>query len=210
MRHACGCAWPVVSVVAQRGWLRRRSVVRKATLALRVAACNLGGARRASALRLTLHDQEPAPYSTSPADGSVSGLTATPAARALHLAGLSCSWVRTLSQRRLALIQEDEGPHCGAGWSRNPERSALGNFSKALYRDRPVGALMRNDGLLRPGTSGDEALVLRRDAGASGAGRRGVTSADMPAGELRHRYRNRTVPDAGLARLDQALAAPTP
>jgi len=34
--------------------------------------------------------------------------------------------------------------------------------------------------------------------------------ADMPAGETRHLYCNRPVPEAWLARFDQALPAPVP
>ena len=67
----------------------------------------------------------------------MAGLTATPAAQALQRAGLSATWVRTPSQRQLALIQEGEGLHCGLGWFRNAERMALGQFSKAAV-SRPA------------------------------------------------------------------------
>jgi hypothetical protein len=103
----------------------------------------LGWCATAGAQGLTLHYQERAPYSTALSDGTVAGLTATPAAQALQQAGLRFAWVRTPSQRQLALIQEGDGLHCGLGWLRNAERSAKGKFSQALYRDRPFGALAR-------------------------------------------------------------------
>ena len=53
----------------------------------------------------------------------------------------------------------------------------------------------------------EEALVLRQEMGAAGAELRSVAFADMPAGETRHLYCSRAVPDAWLARIDQALAA---
>lgn len=229
----------------------------------------LAAAPRAHAQSLTLHYQERAPYSSTQADGTVAGLTATPAARALHQAGLAYSWARTPSQRQLALIQEGEGLHCGVGWFRNPERSARGKFSKALYRDRPFGALVRSESNLRSGMRGDEAMALSgelllvkegysygpqldaliaqrlpppsktsvetaqmvrmllagraswmivapeesqallQQVGTSVAELRVVVFADTPAGETRHLYCNRAVPDAWLARIDQALVAPS-
>jgi polar amino acid transport system substrate-binding protein len=55
--------------------------------------------------------------------------------------------------------------------------------------------------------SPEESLVLRQEMGAAGADLRSVAFADMPAGETRHLYCNPAVPDAWLARIDQALAA---
>jgi hypothetical protein len=124
----------------------------------------LGLCAGAQAQTLTLHYQERAPYSVSQADGSVAGLVAKPAAQALTHAGLAFVWARTPSQRQLALIQEGAGLHCGLGWFRTPERSALGKFSKPLYRDKPFGALARTDGPLRAGLRGAEALALAGDS----------------------------------------------
>lgn len=53
----------------------------------------------------------------------------------------------------------------------------------------------------------EEAQVLREQAGAAAAGLRTVAFTDIAAGETRHLYCNRAVPDAWLARIDQALAA---
>lgn len=140
MRQSCGPARFIASVV------------------LRGALLSLG--LGAQAQSLTLHYQERAPYSTTQPDGSVAGLVATPAARALTQASLTFVWARTPSQRQLALIQEGEGLHCGVGWFRNAERAALGKFSKPLYRDQPFGALARGDSPLRPGLRGAEAMAL--------------------------------------------------
>jgi len=235
-------------------------------LPVAILAVGLGLGVHAAAQNPTIHYQERVPYSSLQADGTVTGLTATPAAAALQRAGLSANWSRTPGQRQLALIQEGEGLHCGLGWFRNAERGALGKFSKALYRDRPYGALARNDSGLRAGISGEEAIAatnelllvkegysygavldrliaqrkeapvgtsvetgqmarmlmagraswmivgaeeaeaLRQEPGAASA-LRAVVFADMPPGETRHLYCNRAVPEAWLARFDQALAA---
>lgn len=258
---------PGMQLPRMRNWPGVCAVAQASVLALCAAAFLLAAAPLAAAQTVTLHYQERAPYSTTQPDGSVAGLTATPAAQALQQAGLSYVWARTPSQRQLALIQDGDGLHCGLGWFRNPERIALGKFSKALYRDRPFGALARNDSRLRNGLRGEEALslagevllvkegysygpvldrllaqrtppatktsvetaqmvrmllagraswmivapeeslVLRQELGAAGVALRGVVLADMPAGETRHLYCNRAVPDAWLARVDQALAA---
>ena len=221
----------------------------------------------AQAQGLTLHYHERAPYSVTQADGSVTGLVATPAAQALSQAAVAFVWARTPNQRQLALIQEGDGLHCGVGWFRNAERAALGKFSKPLYRDQPFGALARGDSPLRAGLRGAEAMalagnallvkegysygaqfdrliamqtpppaktsaetqqmlrmllagragwmivspeeaqVLRQEAGAAATGLRTVAFTDISAGETRHLYCNRAVPDAWLARIDQALAA---
>jgi len=108
---------------------------------------------------LSLHYQERPPYSQTAADGSVSGLVATPAAAALQRAGLSFTWVRTPSQRQLALIQGGNGLHCGVGWFRNPDRAALGKFSRELYRDLPFGALVRRDAPLADRMSAAAAMA---------------------------------------------------
>jgi polar amino acid transport system substrate-binding protein len=241
----------------------RASLIASAMVRWALASLCLG----AQAQGLTLHYQERAPYSVTQGDGSVAGLVATPAAQALSQAAVPFAWARTPSQRQLALIQEGAGLHCGVGWFRNPERAALGKFSKPLYRDRPFGALVRQDSPLRSGMRGAEAMalagdtlllkdgysygpqldrllaaqspppartsaeaqqmlsmlvagragwiivtpeeaqVLRDQAGASSAGLRQVVFADISAGETRHLYCNKSVPDAWLARVDQALAA---
>jgi polar amino acid transport system substrate-binding protein len=125
-----------------------------------VAAALVLGRGVAAAQALTLHYMERSPYSVTAADGSVSGLTATPAALALVQARVPFAWARTPGQRQLALIQEGSGLHCGLGWFRNTERSAHGKFSKALYRDQPFGALARGDSALRAGAPAIDAMAL--------------------------------------------------
>ena len=53
----------------------------------------------------------------------------------------------------------------------------------------------------------EESDALRQAAHAGAGTLRYVAFADMPAGETRHLYCNRAVPDAWLARIDQALSA---
>ena len=98
----------------------------------------------ATAQTLTLHYQDRPPYSSRADDGRVSGLVATPAERALNAAGIPFRWALTPSQLQLTLFESGKGPLCGVGCFRTPEREAKGRFSRALYRDRPLAALMRD------------------------------------------------------------------
>ena len=83
------------------------------------------------------------------------------------------------------------------GWFRNPERIALGKFSKALYRDRPFGALARNDSRLRNGLRG---LLDVTDIEACGIdpGCRAETLAPAAFARLAARCRAESVPDSAL------------
>jgi polar amino acid transport system substrate-binding protein len=55
--------------------------------------------------------------------------------------------------------------------------------------------------------SPEEAQVLRQEASAAATALRTVAFTDISAGETRHLYCNRAVPDAWLARIDLALAS---
>lgn len=53
----------------------------------------------------------------------------------------------------------------------------------------------------------EQSQALRDQAAVASAGLRQVVFADISAGETRHLYCNKSVPDAWLARVDHALAA---
>lgn len=140
----------------------RRAAVRAAGAGFGMLA--LACALAAEPPALTLHYQPRVPHSVLEADGRVTGIVATPAARALERAGIAHVWQATPAQRQLALIQQGDGLHCGIGWFRSPEREALGRFSAPLYRDRPLAALMRA-GALSEAHGAVRAADLLRHAG---------------------------------------------
>lgn len=116
---------------------------RRAALAWLAGAIVAPALAQEAAPTLTLHYQERPPYSSTGPDGQPQGLVATPARQALAAAGIPHRWVVTPSQRQLALIQSGQGLHCGVGWFMTGERARRGKFSRALYRDQPFGALVR-------------------------------------------------------------------
>jgi polar amino acid transport system substrate-binding protein len=125
-----------------------------------MAVCGASQAQ-ATSPALTLHYQERPPYSATQPDGSVRGLVADPAASALQRAGIAFQWTLTPSQRQLALVQTGTGLQCGIGWFRNPERAARGQFSAALYQDRPPAALARA-GVVETASTTARALLASR------------------------------------------------
>ncbi|MES2036792.1 MAG: transporter substrate-binding domain-containing protein [Pseudomonadota bacterium] len=94
------------------------------------------------------------PYLISNADGTVSGLTATPVARAFKNAGIEYVWEKEPTNRQLQNIKENLGFYCAVGWFKNPEREKFAKFTKAIYRDNASILIadtdfkMQNDSLL--------------------------------------------------------------
>lgn len=108
---------------------------------------------------LRLLYQERPPYTSLKPDATVEGLVATPVQQAVARAGVVARWELTPSQRQLLLVQSGQEPVCALGWFRNPEREKLGLFSRTLYRDLPMGGLVRSDASLSDGQSLQAALA---------------------------------------------------
>lgn len=93
---------------------------------------------------ITVYYNDRPPYLMLGKDGSVHGLTATPALQAFQAAGIATTWQRAPTNRQLVLLQEG-GQRCAVGWFRNAARERFARFSKAIYRDLPPVALARAD-----------------------------------------------------------------
>jgi polar amino acid transport system substrate-binding protein len=102
---------------------------------------------------LRLLYQERRPYSSVAPGGAVEGLLAAPVQQALARAGIVARWELTPSQRQLLLVQTGQEPVCALGWFRNAEREKRGQFSRPLYRDLPMGGLVRADMAITDGQS---------------------------------------------------------
>lgn len=139
-----------------------QSVFRLAGLiVLMGAGLALGSEVGTAATPLRLLYQERPPYTAQRPGGGVEGLVATPIGQALARAGMVPRWELTPSQRQLLMVQTGQEPVCAVGWFRNPEREKLGRFSRAVYRDLPMGALVRADVVL----ADDAALANTLSAG---------------------------------------------
>jgi polar amino acid transport system substrate-binding protein len=99
-----------------------------------------------------LYNDRP-PYLVSQADGSATGLTATPAANAFKAAGIPFTWSRLPTNRQLSVVKELPGMHCAIGWFRKPEREEFARFTKAIYQDKPTVALANAQFSVREGST---------------------------------------------------------
>ena len=113
----------------------------------------------AAADRIVLYYNVRPPYLVPMADGSVSGLTGTPADHAFKAAGIPFVWSKMPTNRQLLNIKTGVDTDCGIGWFKNREREQFAKFTKAIYRDSPTVGLANKSYGLRQGASLQQALM---------------------------------------------------
>jgi uncharacterized protein (TIGR02285 family) len=92
---------------------------------------------------LLIYYHQRAPYSARQADGSVKGITADIVTQAMSVAGIPYRWEELPSARQMEVLKRDQGPACGLGWFKRPEREVFAKFSAAIYRDLPTIVVAR-------------------------------------------------------------------
>ncbi|HNB26035.1 MAG TPA: transporter substrate-binding domain-containing protein [Alphaproteobacteria bacterium] len=85
------------------------------------------------------------PYSELGAPAGVKGLLVAPIIRAMSKADLSAQWVEMPPARQTEEIRRAEGPVCGLGWFKRPEREEFAVFTAPIYRDKPSVVVARKD-----------------------------------------------------------------
>jgi uncharacterized protein (TIGR02285 family) len=110
---------------------------------------------------ITLFYNERPPYLITAHDGSVSGLTGTPAGRAFATAGIAFMWAKTPTNRQLASNKQNKAMDCAVGWFKNPEREQFAQFTKAIYRDKPAVALANKEFRVRQYATLERVLATR-------------------------------------------------
>lgn len=110
--------------------------------------------------KITLNYNVRPPYIVEEADGSASGLTATPAANAFKTAGIAFGWAKTVPNRQLAMVQENKEKNCAIGWYKTEEREAFAKFSKALYRDKPAVLILNSSFKVKDNARLEEVLSM--------------------------------------------------
>jgi hypothetical protein len=118
--------------------LPRRCLAHLCLLAIASAA---SGAARAQA-PLTVLYEERAPYTLTAGTG-VTGLVGTPSSAAFERAGVPVRWQVSVQGRILSLLSANTAPVCAISLYRLPEREAYARFTRAVYRNGPVVALVR-------------------------------------------------------------------
>lgn len=112
---------------------------------------------------ITLHYNERPPYLVSQADGSVAGLTATPASTAFTRADIPFVWMQTPAMRQWQLLKANQGRDCLVGWYRNKARERIAKFTLAIYRNGRTLALASKRNPLLQNNTGIEALLKNRE-----------------------------------------------
>jgi polar amino acid transport system substrate-binding protein len=111
--------------------------------------------------RILLDYNDRPPYLVPAADGSATGLTATPAANAFKAAGIPVVWVKLPTNRQLLNLKRNSEMECAIGWFKNPEREQFARFTKAIYRDLPTMALANNGFNVKKGMRLEDVLAIK-------------------------------------------------
>jgi len=137
-------------------------MIRASAIVVLIGAALLA-ATRAYADELTLYYHERPPYSAKQPDGSVRGITADIADKALKAAGIPYRWEDLPSARQLEVIKRNEGQACGLGWFKRPDREAFAKFTLPIYHDLPTIVVARSDDPRFAGTPTLDALFHDKD-----------------------------------------------
>jgi polar amino acid transport system substrate-binding protein len=113
---------------------------------------------RAEDAPLPLYFEQRPPYQLRQGDG-VEGPTALRAARAFRNAAIPFVWQESTMSRQMHMLRENQVAMCAIGWFKNSERLSYAKFSRPIYRDRSIVALVRPEFAGIAGRSLDEALA---------------------------------------------------
>ncbi len=109
-------------------------------LASLITALLFGATLAAAQTPIVLQHDERPPFLKTEADGSVSGVVATPVVQAFQKAGIPYVWKYESATRQVAQIQRGARV-CSVGWYKTPEREQYAKFSKPISQDTPTIAL---------------------------------------------------------------------
>jgi polar amino acid transport system substrate-binding protein len=107
---------------------------------------------------LPLYFEERPPYQVRHGD-AVEGLTAEAAALAFKGAAIPFVWQESSMSRQMHLLRENQGELCVVGWFKNGERETYAKFTRPIYRDRGIVALVRSEFAGLAGRPLDQALA---------------------------------------------------
>jgi polar amino acid transport system substrate-binding protein len=113
---------------------------------------------RAQDAPLPLYFEQRPPYQMRQGDG-VGGPTAARAALAFKNAAIPFVWQESTMSRQMHMLRENQVAMCAIGWFKNGERLSYAKFTRPIYRDRSIVALVRAEFAGIGGRSLDEALA---------------------------------------------------
>jgi len=86
---------------------------------------------------LVQYNERP-PFIKKDADGTISGITATPALNAFIKAGVPYELREASPARQLAVLKSNRTPACSIGWYKTAEREKFVKYSREISRDTPM------------------------------------------------------------------------
>ncbi len=95
--------------------------------------------------QVRLYYYERPPFHFTDAKGQVRGSIAENAEDTLRRAQIPFEWIAMPANRILQTLRNEKGPACSPGWYSTPARRAEFVLSKAMIRDKPLIALVRED-----------------------------------------------------------------
>lgn len=93
---------------------------------------------------VVVHYHERPPYYETCPDG-FGGIIGQRVRAVFDEAGISYDTQKTPAKRQLAILQDNNGPDCMVGWFLTPRRKTFAQYSKAIYQDRSMVVLTRED-----------------------------------------------------------------
>lgn len=124
---------------------------------------------------IVLYHNRP-PYTFLSSDGSIQGILAEPIRSSFDAAGIKFQWQQVPPKRQLLYIKSNKDRYCGTGWFKNPEREKFARFSRYIYQDKPMIAVvlaendMINSNMTIESVFKDQRLhLLRKDGYSYGA-----------------------------------------
>jgi polar amino acid transport system substrate-binding protein len=104
-----------------------------------------------------LYEERP-PYQIRNGD-VVDGLVGAPSDTAFKAAGVPFKWEASSQNRLLTMLRENQSAVCAVSLFKNPERLEYAKYTKAVYRDHPIVALVRRQFVFAPGNTLNAALT---------------------------------------------------
>ena len=94
---------------------------------------------------LTVSYFERPPYYFTTEDGNAAGLLVERTRRILREAGIKARFLSLTPNQILYVIKHANAPHCSVGWFKKPERELYAQFSRPIYRNRPLVLLIHQE-----------------------------------------------------------------
>ena len=110
-------------------------------------AASPAASKRHDNVEITVHFHDRRPFYV-PYKNEARGIVANPIGQSFAYADIPFHWQETPAKRQLDIVRDNMDASCAAGWFKTPERETFGQYSLAVYQDKPFVAITRTDNTL--------------------------------------------------------------